>query len=176
MIAGSSAATVAAANASLSASVLRHVSHPVQGGPTTSRALNVAASANFPVSPLDVIAATAPECRTRYATSRSVSMVMHGMGIAPSLRQAVSAICHSGMRGSITTTRSPFPTPRAASRFATRLAVRATSPKVSRRSLPPASHQTSASFDESRAQASTTSAPKLNVAGVSSRCPATARS
>ena len=101
---------------------------------------------------------------------------MHGMGIAPSLRHAVSAICHSGMRGSITTTRSPFAIPRDASRFATRLLARATSSNVSRRSLPPAPHHTSASFDGSRAQASTTSAPKLNVTGDSSRCPPTARS
>ena len=65
MIAGSSAATAAAANASLSASVLCHVSHPAQGGPSAIRALNVAALPNFAVSPLNVIAATAPECRTR---------------------------------------------------------------------------------------------------------------
>ena len=65
MIAGSSAATVAGANASLSPAVLFHVSHPARGGPTAIRALNAAASPNFAVSALSVIAATAPECPTR---------------------------------------------------------------------------------------------------------------
>ena len=50
------------------------------------RALKAGASANFPVSPLTVIAATAPECPTRQATSRSVSIVMQGMGIGAELQ------------------------------------------------------------------------------------------
>ena len=85
MIAGSPAATSAAVNASLSASVLCQASHPARGGPSATRALSVAESPNFPVSALVVIAAVAPECSTRYVTSRSVSMVMQGIGIAPDL-------------------------------------------------------------------------------------------
>ena len=65
MTEGSSAATVAGVKVSLSASVSAHVSHPAHDGPTAIRALNAGASANFPISPLSVIAATAPECRTR---------------------------------------------------------------------------------------------------------------
>ena len=65
MIAGSPAATAAGSNASLSPSVSCQASHPAHGAPTAIRALNAGASANFPVSPLSVIAATAPEWRTR---------------------------------------------------------------------------------------------------------------
>jgi hypothetical protein len=124
----------------------------------------------LPVSVPVVIAATAPACPIRNAKSRAVSMVMQGIGTAPSLRQATMAICHSGIRGSMTMTRSPRATPWAPSQFATRFDRRRMSSKLKRRSAPCALHQISARRAGSAAQASTTSRPKLKRAGAASRC------
>ena len=77
---------------------------------------------------------------------------MHGIGIAPARRVPTIAICHSGRRGSITTTRSPLPTPCAARRLAKRRDARAMSSNVKRRSVPVSLHQTSAGLAGSAAQ------------------------
>ena len=79
-------------------------------------------------------------------------MSMHGIGMAPARKVPTIAICHSGSRGSITTTRSPLPTPCAARRFANRHDARAMSPNVKRRSRPASSHQTSAGLPSVAAQ------------------------
>ena len=160
----------------LAVGVLPRLPPPRHGGPTAIRALNAGASANLPVLP------ARRDRGDRAGVPNAIGDV--ALGEHGDARNRDRAELEAGGerdlplrdRGSITTTRSPPATPRAASRFATRLLARATSSKVSRRSLPRASHHTSASFDGSRAQASTTSVPKLNAAGVSSRCSATARS
>ena len=93
---------------------------------------------------------------------------MHGIGIAPTFMQATMATCHSGIRGSSTMTRSPRATPCRTSRFANWLLARAISEKLKRRSSPASLHQISAGLSWRAAWASTTSRPKLKVAGSSS--------
>src|SRR4029450_5279064 len=65
--------------------------------------------------------------------SRGVSRVVAGMGTAPSLMQPRITSYQSGMRGSITNTRSPLPTPWAARNRAARAEDAGRAAKLNRR-------------------------------------------
>ena len=64
------------------------------------------------------MAMTASARLMRYSMSLGVSSVVPGMGSAPSLNNATIATYHSGMRGSIMNTRSPFLMPSSRSELA----------------------------------------------------------
>ena len=59
-----------------------------------------------------VMAATAPARAIRYSMSLPVSRLVPGIGIAPMRMAPRAATYHSGMRGSMMKSGSPFCTPR----------------------------------------------------------------
>ncbi len=98
----------------------------------------------------------------RYFRSFGVSIVGQGQKTAPSLIQAMAKIHHSGTRGSMMMTRSPFFTPYFRSMFAAEFERFIICRKVNVFSFPSWFTQIMASrFRSSRASRSITSNPKL---------------
>ncbi len=77
--------------------------------------------ASFAAPAVSVTRATGSAISARYWMSLGVSRVVQGMLTAPSFISPRFVSHHSGMRGSITSTRSPFWTPSFSKAWATRL-------------------------------------------------------
>ena len=165
MMAASSMATSAAGQELSCCAASARSIQPSTGPPTLIRVRSALISANLSLWDARVMTAMAPECSALYARSLLVSMVMQGMGTAPIRSTPTMAICHWGMRGSITITRSPWLTSSAFSRFASWHDRRLMSAKVKRCTSPASLAAIRASLSGADAQRSTTSTAKLNFPG-----------
>ena len=117
------------------------------------------------------MAATAPARAIRYSMSLPVSRLVPGIGMAPMRMAPRAATYHSGMRGSMMKSGSPFCTPSPVRALPIRRLSRAIPAHEYRAvSAPAASRASSASpSGVALARRSSTSSTKLNRSGTSSR-------